>query len=111
MKRVILESPFCRGHPRGHPPQHPLRTPVRAQQPVARGSAVGLPPALHAWRANAQGSVVYTDLGTSKGMSYGIAAAQASGLSVEYRTLPPESLALLEALLADDHGLDQAFHV
>lgn len=40
-----------------------------------------------AWRTVAQGSVVYTDLGISKGMEYGIKAAQSAGISVEYRTL------------------------
>lgn len=41
-----------------------------------------------AWRAVAQASVVYTDLGISKGMEYGIAAARASGVQVEFRKLP-----------------------
>jgi hypothetical protein len=40
-----------------------------------------------AWRAVAQASVVYTDRGITKGMEYGIAAAKASGLHVEYRTI------------------------
>lgn len=40
-----------------------------------------------AWRAVAQASVVYTDLGISKGMEYGIKAAQAAGIPVEYRSL------------------------
>jgi len=40
-----------------------------------------------AWRAVAHASVVYTDLGISKGMEYGIAAAKAAGLPVEYRSL------------------------
>lgn len=40
-----------------------------------------------AWRAVAQGCVVYTDRGISRGMEYGIAAATAAGLPVEYRTL------------------------
>lgn len=40
-----------------------------------------------AWRTVAQGSVVYTDLGISKGMEYGIKAAQSAGIPVEYRTL------------------------
>lgn len=33
-------------------------------------------------------TVVYTDLGTSTGMSYGIAAAEKAGRQIEYRTLP-----------------------
>jgi hypothetical protein len=40
-----------------------------------------------AWRAVAQASVVYTDKGISKGMEYGIAAAERDGIPVEYRTL------------------------
>lgn len=40
-----------------------------------------------AWKAVASASVVYTDLGTSKGMEYGIAAAKAAGIPIEYRTL------------------------
>lgn len=41
-----------------------------------------------AWRAVAQASVVYTDLGVSKGMEYGISAARDAGVPVEFRTLP-----------------------
>ena len=40
-----------------------------------------------AWRRVADATVVYTDLGISKGMQYGIDAAQAFGLMVEYRAL------------------------
>jgi hypothetical protein len=40
-----------------------------------------------AWRKVAEASVVYTDLGISRGMEYGIKAAQAQGIPVEYRTL------------------------
>jgi hypothetical protein len=40
-----------------------------------------------AWREVAQASVVYTDRGISKGMEYGIAAAKAAGIPVEYRRL------------------------
>lgn len=40
-----------------------------------------------AWRAVAEASVVYTDLGISRGMEYGIAAATAAGNPVEYRTI------------------------
>ncbi len=41
-----------------------------------------------AWRVVSEGTVVYTDRGISRGMEYGIAAAKASGKTVEYRTLP-----------------------
>ena len=40
-----------------------------------------------AWRAVAEASIVYTDLGISKGMEYGIAAAIKSGNPVEYRSI------------------------
>lgn len=40
-----------------------------------------------AWRKVAEASVVYTDRGISKGMEYGIAAATAAGIPVEYRKL------------------------
>lgn len=39
------------------------------------------------WRAVAQASVVYTDRGISKGMQFGIDAAKAAGLPVEYRKI------------------------
>ncbi|TPI86378.1 hypothetical protein [Mesorhizobium sp. B2-8-9] len=40
-----------------------------------------------AWRKVADASVVYVDHGISKGMDYGIAAAKAAGIPVEYRSL------------------------
>ena len=40
-----------------------------------------------AWRAVAEVSAVYTDQGISKGMTFGIEAAEAAGIPVEYRTL------------------------
>ena len=40
-----------------------------------------------AWRRVAEASVVYIDRGTSRGMQYGIAAAEAAGIPVEYRTI------------------------
>lgn len=40
-----------------------------------------------AWRKVAHASVVYTDLGISPGMEYGIKAAQQAGLPVEFRKL------------------------
>ena len=40
-----------------------------------------------AWRRVADMSVVYTDRGISKGMEYGIKAAEESGISVEYRNI------------------------
>lgn len=46
------------------------------------GIAAGL-----AWRRVADASVVYTDLGISRGMEYGIKAAQLAGMEIEYRTI------------------------
>ena len=40
------------------------------------------------WGMLAEVSVVYTDLGISRGMQYGIDAAKKAGRQVEYRTLP-----------------------
>jgi hypothetical protein len=40
-----------------------------------------------AWRKVAEASVVYIDLGISKGMEYGIAAARGAGIPVEYREI------------------------
>lgn len=38
-----------------------------------------------AWRRVAEATVVYQDLGISPGMRYGVLAAEASGIPVEYR--------------------------
>lgn len=40
-----------------------------------------------AWRRVAECSVVYEDLGISRGMEYGIAAAREAGIPVEFRRL------------------------
>lgn len=40
-----------------------------------------------AWRRVAEASVVYTDRGISRGMLYGIEAAEAAGIPVEYRQI------------------------
>ena len=47
-----------------------------------QGIAAGL-----AWRVVAEASVVYTDLGISRGMKYGIGAAASQGIPIEYRSL------------------------
>lgn len=44
------------------------------------------------WRAVAEASVVYADRGITKGMEYGIAAAKAAGIPVEYRSLNPREV-------------------
>jgi hypothetical protein len=43
-----------------------------------------------AWREASDKTVVYTDLGMSKGMEYGIAHAQELGHPIEYRKLEGE---------------------
>jgi hypothetical protein len=40
-----------------------------------------------AWRVVAEASVVYTDRGISRGMEYGIAAAEKAGKAIEYRSI------------------------
>ena len=40
-----------------------------------------------AWRKVTEASIVYTDLGITKGMEYGIKAANESGIPVEFRTI------------------------
>lgn len=45
------------------------------------------------WREVAELTVVYTDLGISEGMRWGIEDAERKGHRVEYRTLPPAALA------------------
>ena len=40
-----------------------------------------------AWKAVAQASVVYLDHGVSRGMAYGIAAAEKAGIPVELRSI------------------------
>lgn len=45
-----------------------------------------------AWRRVAELTAVYTDRGISTGMNYGIAAAEAAGVPVEYRSIMAVSL-------------------
>ena len=40
------------------------------------------------WRHHADATVVYTDLGISRGMQYGIDDANKLGREIEYRTIP-----------------------
>jgi hypothetical protein len=104
MKLVILESPFAGdveanikyarecvhdSLSRGEAPiaSHLLYTQpgvLNDDDPKERqwGIDAGL-----AWKSVAHGSVVYTDLGISKGMEYGIAAATKAGIPIEYRKL------------------------
>lgn len=68
----------------------------------ARGMKAGF-----AFYRVADTSVVYTDLGVSRGMNQGIAVAIKLGVPVEYRTLPEEVMAdimydeLLDAMRPD----------
>lgn len=63
------------------------------------------------WRSVAEASVVYTDLGMSRGMEYGIKAAEASGSPVEYRTLPPELMDEFQESLKNKEDLTEEFHI
>jgi len=104
MKLVILESPYAGAVERNTEYARAcLRDSLmRGEAPIAslllytqpgvlddtdpaerrHGIAAGL-----AWRAVAQGTVVYTDLGVSSGMQYGIDAAARAGIPIEYRRL------------------------
>jgi hypothetical protein len=107
MKRVILESPFAGDVEkntryaracvrdsllRGEAPiaSHLLYTQsgiLNDEIPAERqhGIDAGL-----TWKSVADGSVVYVDLGISRGMQYGIDAAKTTGLPVELRNLPAD---------------------
>lgn len=104
MKLVILESPYA-----GEIEQNVEYARAAVRDSLSRGEA---PIASHllytqegilrdevaeerqwgidaglAWRRVADASVVYIDRGISKGMEYGIAAAQEAGIPVEYRKI------------------------
>ena len=113
MRRVILESPFAGDVERnvryaraclrdsllrGEAPiaSHLLYTqPGVLNDDIAAERQQGIDAGL-IWREVADASVVYKDLGVSKGMQYGIAAAERSGIPVEYRSLPTEVMQALE---------------
>jgi hypothetical protein len=104
MKRVIVESPYAGNIEenlaylracmadclrKGEAPfaSHGLYTQpgvLRDEVPTERewGIQAGF-----AWREAADYTVVYTDLGISSGMRYGIEHAQKHGKSIEYRQL------------------------
>ena len=102
MKRVIIESPYagdvCRNLRylraamrdclyRGEAPyaSHALYTqPGVLDDMLALERALGIQ-AGFAWRAAAELTVVYGDLGITEGMRKGIAAAQEMGHPIEYR--------------------------
>lgn len=105
MRRVILESPYAGdiernvsyaraairdALQRGEAPiaSHLLYTQpgiLKDEEPSERqlGIDAGL-----AWGSVAEATVVYDDLGISKGMAYGIGRAITEGRRVEYRSLP-----------------------
>ena len=104
MKRVIVESPYagdieenlrylraCMADclSRGEAPfaSHGLYTQpgvLRDDVPEEREAGIQ---AGFAWRNAAERTVVYTDLGTSRGMDYGIKHAEKLGHEIEYRRL------------------------
>jgi len=105
MRRVILESPFAGDVARnvryGRLCVHdclmrgeaPLASHLLYTQPevlddgVLEQRKLGIAAGL-SWVEVAEASVVYTDLGISKGMEAGIAVAKNAGVVVEFRTLP-----------------------
>jgi hypothetical protein len=107
MRRVILESPYAGDTEnniryarlcvrdsllRGEAPiaSHLLYTqPGILDDSIPNERRHGIDAGL-AWRSVAEATVVYTDLGISDGMKYGIAAAMDGGLRVEYRTIERE---------------------
>ena len=104
MKRVILESPYAGDVDRNVAYARAcLRDSLlRGEAPIAshllytqpgvlrdedraervRGIIAGL-----AWITDAESSVVYTDLGITEGMRYGVARAIRAGVDVDYREL------------------------
>lgn len=104
MRKVILESPFAGDVEtnieyarrcvrdsllRGEAPiaSHLLYTqPGILDDNIPEERQHGIDAGL-AWRSVADATVVYTDLGISTGMKYGIAAATDAGRPVEYRSI------------------------
>jgi hypothetical protein len=104
MRRVILESPYAGDVDanveyarrcvrdslgRGEAPiaSHLLYTqPGILNDDIPHERQWGIDAGL-AWRATAEATVVYMDRGMSKGMGYGIEAANDAGVPVEYRWL------------------------
>ncbi len=109
MLLVIVESPFAAPTPegiarnlayvraamhdcltRGEAPyaSHALYTqPGVLDDTIPEERTLGIEAGL-AWGALAQKTVVYTDLGMSGGMKYGIERATREGRPIEYRSLP-----------------------
>lgn len=105
MKLVLLESPYAGDVElnvfyarlcmrdcllKGEAPyaSHLLYTqPNVLDDNIAKERGLGINAGLE-WGRHAKKTVVYVDLGISKGMKYGIANAEKFGRSVKYRTLP-----------------------
>jgi len=104
MRLVILESPYAGDVPTNVAyARRALRDSLlRGEAPIASHLLYTQPGVLDdgvpderthginaglAWRRVAEASVVYTDLGVSKGMEYGIAEAAAAGIYIEYRSI------------------------
>jgi hypothetical protein len=108
MRRVIVESPFAADTPIAfernkrylRAAMHDCIT--RGESPYASHGLLTQPGVLDdtipeerergieagfAWKDVAHATVVYTDLGISKGMGYGIEASERLGQKVEYRSL------------------------
>jgi hypothetical protein len=104
MKRVIVESPYAGDVERnleylracmhdclmrGEAPfaSHALYTqPGVLDDNISQQRDLGIA-AGFAWRNVAHVTVVYTDLGVSRGMQYGIDHAKRNGLAIEFRSL------------------------
>ncbi len=104
MRRVILESPYAGDVAANEAyARSALRDCLlRGEAPIAshllytqpgvlddlnpEERALGIEAGL-SWGVEAEATVVYTDRGISRGMSYGIERAQREGRPVEYRTL------------------------
>lgn len=82
-QQAMMDSMFFHGE--APMASHLLYTQVTNEDDPAQ-RAMGIQAGL-AWRTATAGSVVYTDRGSSRGVAYGIAAAQESGKPVEYRSL------------------------
>ena len=104
IRRVILESPYAGDVERNEKYARAcLRDSLlRGEAPIASHLLYTQPGVLRdeieverqlgisaglAWGIVAHGTVVYVDLGRSRGMEYGIAAAEAVGRPVDIRTL------------------------
>ena len=105
MKRVVIESPYAGNVARNtryaraamadclRRGEAPLASHLLYTQEgilddlISEERALGIEAGL-IWGLLAEVTVVYTDLGMSRGMEFGIERAKAEGRPVEYRTLP-----------------------